>query len=451
MADYIVNRTDSTAPSIDVQEKRIETSLDVTLFGKIRLEYGERLNEDLLNVLENFACPELADSEVITPDVYQTTQNQLANPTAGQFWFNSTRELIFFWTGEEWTQTQVREDVAANWGQIMDGQQVPRPVSAVTGYTFPYDECIWSVAPSVLVGKIGYMACTTDANATLTMRYRLSGTSNIVSGQANYLIIGMRNGGTNTGPFITPPAISPTPSVTPSITMTASITPTPVVSPTPTPAVTTTPTPTITNTPNPTVSATVTPTRAPSSTPGASATPTPTSAPSPTPTPTTSPPVTKLGFDGYQYEAVRYLSNGEHLVQRLNIEFTNTGTWTISAVYGGSTNLITSGPTTGTWLPSGGSASDYSIQIINTSFYNNSVGQPSASEQPTATKDANINWTVLSANVSWNAQATSGYQDGVNNSGEGRGDGTTVIYIRHTASNTIVSTTTLNFSVICSN
>jgi hypothetical protein len=293
MADYTVNKTDTIEVPIDVQEKRVDTSsLDVALFGKIRLEYGERLNEDLLNILENFACVEKTSVTPIVPDLDQTSNTQLSNPTIGQFWYNSTRELIFFWTGEEWTQTQVREDVAANWGQIMDGQQVPRPVSAVTGYTFPYDECIWSVAPSVLVGKIGYMVCTTDANATLTMRYRLSGTSNIVSGQANYLIIGMRNGGTNTGPFLTPPAITPTATVTPSITMTASVTPTPANSQTPTPAVTTTPTPAITNTPNPTVSATVTPTRAPSSTPAASSMPTPTPAassmPTPTPTPSTS-------------------------------------------------------------------------------------------------------------------------------------------------------------------
>ncbi len=444
MADYNVKHTDRYQGSITVPETETNTTdLDVTLFGRINPEYGEALNQDLLNILENFACPEAegaADYTVAVPDTTQTESGRLSNPTIGQLWYNSTRDMVYHWTGSLWVVIPLREDYAANWGSILDGQQLPKPVSPVTGRVFDYDECIFSVAPGAFTGKPGYISCSVDSNAIVTMEYRLSGTSSMLIGLANYLIIGIR-GNYNIGSSISPFPVTPT--ITPSLSLTAGASQTPI------------PTPTKTPTPSATqnlASPTPTPTSAPSSTPGASATPTPTSAPSPTPTPTTSPPVTKLGFDGYQYQAFRYSTNGEHLVQRLNITFTNTGTWTISAVYGGSVNLSTGGgPTTGTWLPSGGSASDYSIQIINTSFYNNSVGQPSASEQPTATKDANINWTALSANVSWNAQATSGYQDGVNNSGEGRGDGTTVIYIRHTASNTIVSTTTLIFSVMCSN
>lgn len=286
MADYTVNKTDISEAPIDVQEKRVdESSLDVALFGKIRLEYGERLNEDLLNILENFACGEKTSVTPIVPDLDQTSNTQLSNPTIGQFWYNSTRQQIYFWTGTEWVAVPTRESTAANWGQIMHGEQLPRPVSPITGYVFPYSECIWTVAPSVFVGKIGYVACATDAAANVTMQYRLGGTNDIMDGIANYLIIGLKGTATSTGPFPTPPAPSPTPSITP--TMTATVTPTLTPTPTMTMSVTATVTPTVTSTVTPTV--TLTPTQTPAVTPTMSATPTPTPVPSNTPAPSVTP------------------------------------------------------------------------------------------------------------------------------------------------------------------
>lgn len=298
MSDYIVNRTDIDAPSIDVQEKRVDsTSLDVALFGKIRLEYGERLNEDLLNVLENFSCPEVDNASTPTPDITQTSNDQLTHPTIGQLWYNSTKELIHYWTGTEWVATTLREDVAANWGQIVHGQQLPRPVSPVSGYVFPYEECIWSVAPSVFVGKIGYMACATDAVANVTMQYRLGGTNDMVNGLANYLIVGVKGSAVQQGPWPTPPAPSPTATVTPTPTPTVTATVTMTVTPTMTPSATATPTPSVTRTPQPTASPTITPTPVPSNTPSATATPTPTPAPSNTPAPSP-PPANPNGLPG---------------------------------------------------------------------------------------------------------------------------------------------------------
>lgn len=118
MADYFVHRTDTTAPDVTVPEKRLNTtSLDVALVGKIRLEYGEALNESLLNVLENFACPELVGSNPVVPDLSETSKTQLSNPTIGQFWYNSTRGSIFYWTGTQWQPIPQREGYAANWVQ----------------------------------------------------------------------------------------------------------------------------------------------------------------------------------------------------------------------------------------------------------------------------------------------------------------------------------------------
>lgn len=358
MADYIVNRTDTDAPSIDVQEKRVDsTSLDVALFGKIRLEYGERLNEDLLNVLENFACPAVEDAATPTPDLSETSNGQLSNPTIGQLWFNSTNQLIHFWTGTEWSPSTSREDVAANWGQIIHGQQLPRPVSPVSGYVFPYDECIWSVAPSVFVGKIGYVACTTDAQATVTMQYRLGGTNDMVNGLANYLIIGVKGSGMSSGPWPTPPAPSPTATLTPTPTATLTSTPTPTVTRTQTPSPSATMTPTPTSTPVPTASPTLTPTPAPSNTPAATSTPTPTPAPSSTPAPTP-PPITPPGFQGSSYgDGACYARDGLGSISYF-INFASNG-----QVTEGSSLAYAPPGNAGNWLGSATNPGDYEIMF----------------------------------------------------------------------------------------
>ena len=100
MTDYNVNFTDATKNPITVPEDTVlRDTVDVTLFGRIFQNYGEEVNEDLLNILENFACPEspLSTSEADAfPDLTQVSKNQLNNPIEGQFWYNSTRENIYF-------------------------------------------------------------------------------------------------------------------------------------------------------------------------------------------------------------------------------------------------------------------------------------------------------------------------------------------------------------------
>lgn len=67
MAKYLIRYTDINKQPIEVEEGSIdETSLDVALFGRIRLEYGERLNQNVLNILENFAVG--MDPNIIPPD-----------------------------------------------------------------------------------------------------------------------------------------------------------------------------------------------------------------------------------------------------------------------------------------------------------------------------------------------------------------------------------------------
>ena len=293
---YNVKHTDRSVPSIPVPETEVnDTALDVTLFGRINPEYGEVLDENLLNLLENFACPEntvlSTEFDIATPDLTQTSKDQLAQPTIGQFWFNSTRGMVYYWAGDRWVPMPLRENYAANWGSVMDGQQLPRPVSPITGHVFDYADCIWTVAPAAFTGRPAFISCATDNNAVVTMQYRLSGTNTMLMGLANYIIVGIR-GNYNTGQRIPPINLTPTPTPTLSLTPGASVTPTPTqsVTPTPTRTVAVTSTPAVSATPTPTPAASVTPTPAVSVTPSPTTVP-PSATPTRTPTPTPLPPL----------------------------------------------------------------------------------------------------------------------------------------------------------------
>lgn len=264
MTDYSVKFTDTgKQPILVEQDTEQSQGTDILLFGRSFLEYGEQLNENLLRLLENFACPEIIVGGKSRPDTTQADAT-LTEPVEGQLWFNTTKKCLFQWDGSLWLKLSVSSDYAANWGQITDGQQLPRPIG-LDGYVFPYSECIWIVSPAGHAGRFDYMACTTDPSANVIMKYRLLGTSALTSGAANYLIVGIK-GNANQGTYgIAPPGITPTP------------TPTAGSSPTPTPAAS----PEVSPSPQVTVS----PTRSPTPTPTRAATPTPTPAPSVTPSP----------------------------------------------------------------------------------------------------------------------------------------------------------------------
>ena len=51
MGKYYIHYTDNNRPPIEVDEFNVdESTLDVALFGRVRQEYGERLNQNLLNL-----------------------------------------------------------------------------------------------------------------------------------------------------------------------------------------------------------------------------------------------------------------------------------------------------------------------------------------------------------------------------------------------------------------
>jgi hypothetical protein len=298
-SSYQIRKTDKNQNPITVLRKQLDTdSLDIVLIGKRREEYGEVFNENALFILENFASPE-DPSDPGNPDTSNTTNTVLSRPTAGQFWYNSTNQRIYFYTGIAWKPLQQIGDVAGNSGTIADGEQIPRPVSSLTGYVFPYSECSWVVSPSGYDNGIDYMQCYTDAQANVTFKYQELGSETLKSGIVNYQIIGIR-GNNNLGDQTTPVAPSPTP--TPSVTSSVGLSNTPTPTPTPTPSEaevsgspTPTPSPTNTATPTPSTSEGATPTptptntATPTTTATATATPTPTPSGTSTPTPTPTP------------------------------------------------------------------------------------------------------------------------------------------------------------------
>lgn len=220
---YNINPADSRKPPIEVLADTERTDFPVKIFGRAFLEYGEQLNESLLNLLENFSAPQ-AIGMPIRPSLVNTN-GIFENPVQGQLWHNSTDDGMYFYTGEEWIRLGDSADIGANWGQIAHGQQIPRPVSP-GGYTFSYEECIWSVSPADYRISSNYVGCFTDSEANVTIQYRRPADGLIVGSVANYLIIGIR-GNNNTGIYPAPPIPSQPPTPTPP--------PTPDVSPTPPP------------------------------------------------------------------------------------------------------------------------------------------------------------------------------------------------------------------------
>ena len=261
MVTYVINRTSTLNPSINVDEKTINQDLSIALFGRERLEYGELMNENILHLLENFACPQDPNSPVVKPWIVGDDSqgvgaltHTLENAVDGQLWFNSSDDYLYVLKNGMWVPLSLFGEVAANYGTASHGEQLPLPVSS-TGETFTYDECSWMVGPFNYDEEISFMVCTTDTeDSTVTMQYKPVGSSTLVNGIVNYMIIGIRdnvNIGTN---IVRPPSVSPTatpgPTPTPTVTpgLTATVTPTLTVTPSVTPSLSP-PAPTPTSTP----------------------------------------------------------------------------------------------------------------------------------------------------------------------------------------------------------
>lgn len=240
---YVIRYTDSQKGTISIGKSALITDeLDIALVGKTRLEYGQIFNENVLHLLEKFACPEDAINRG-TPDFDVAYGELLERPIEGQIWYNSTQNRPYVYDGVNWLPLGTLDDVGGNHGVIAHGLPLPRPVSPVTGYEFTYAECSWTVSPFNTEGEVDYMRCLSDpATSVVTMEYRVAGEADLQPGYVNYQIIGIR-GNNNLG-IVQNPAPVPAQSNPPTPTVTS--TPAPSVdagSPVPTPTPTPTPSP----------------------------------------------------------------------------------------------------------------------------------------------------------------------------------------------------------------
>lgn len=209
MSNYTVNYTNKDKGPISISEESLDTSTDLVLFGRKRLEYGKDMNQNLLNLLEHFACPEDSNNPG-NPDLNRSG-GKLTAARNGQIWYNTTVDLPYLRSASSWIPLFRDGSIQSNWGIITNGQQIPQPIG-VDGSAFPYSECVWIVGPFTINGEITDYTIETDGNAFVTA------TSNIGPLVCNYLIIGIK-GNINRGiqtPIVT---VTPTPtrSVTPSI------------------------------------------------------------------------------------------------------------------------------------------------------------------------------------------------------------------------------------------
>ena len=288
---YTVKFTDTSKDSLLVSKGELITDkADIAFVGKTKRDYGEVFNENVLHLLEHFACPE--DSlDPGNPDLASAFGVLLENPIEGQIWYNITQQKPFRYNGTSWGALGTAADIAGNYGVIAHGEQLPQPVCPITGYVFQYDECTWVVSPFNHPEEINFMQCFTDDEAIVTIQYRPIGSS-LTNGYANYQIIGIR-GNTNVGTLGPVPSlpVPETPTPTPTVTGTNDVTPTPTVTSNPT----VTPTPTLTPTVTPAVTPSETPPPGVSLTPAATVTPTPEVTHTGTPAVTITPFATQTG------------------------------------------------------------------------------------------------------------------------------------------------------------
>lgn len=283
---YTINFTNSSKTPISVAKGELVTDkADVAFVGKTKREYGEIFNENVLHLLENFACPE-DGSNPGNPDLSVAFGALLENPVQGQIWYNTTDQRPYQYDGTQWLAMGITCDVAGNYGVIASGEYLPLPVCPLTGYVFTYEECSWIVSPYNYPSEIDFMKCVTDENGLVTVEYRPTG-GGLTTGFANYQIIGIKDN-MNLGTLLpepsSPAGVTPTPTSTPVPSLDPTQTPTSTPGPTPTPTATSGATPTATPTQPPAPSQSNTPTP----TVSLSNTPTPTAQPTPTPTPTPS-------------------------------------------------------------------------------------------------------------------------------------------------------------------
>lgn len=200
---YSVRRTNPNNGLITIQDSSEDTSTDVVLFGRKKLEYGQSMNSNLLHILENFACHAKSVFEEF-PDIERsvtlgdTAKKVLSTPIDGQLWYNKTLNSLHVYDSSRmiWNRIADQGDISINSGLVADKDWVPVPASN-GGEPFRLDECVWIVSANDIPESFDTLKCESDSNTgNVTCEYTVGPTT--TSLVANYFIVAIR-GNVNLG------------------------------------------------------------------------------------------------------------------------------------------------------------------------------------------------------------------------------------------------------------
>lgn len=90
---YTINLTDGTIFAV-IADGTINTGSSVSLPGKNYAGYGEFLDENFIQMLENFSSPATGSGLPTSP--------KLGAPLAGQLWWDSTNKTLKVYNGTQW-------------------------------------------------------------------------------------------------------------------------------------------------------------------------------------------------------------------------------------------------------------------------------------------------------------------------------------------------------------
>lgn len=194
---YYIYYTDGStgAIAVPIDKSALDSStLDITLVGKSRLEYGEVFNENILHLLENFSSP---SSTELTPDQANTYLDLLENPIIGQLWYNSEFKQLNVCTSITpitWINLKKFNNMAGNNGFLFNGETIPLPVT-VDGYVIPETNCVWHVSPAFMMSRENQNIVSfnlTSINRNINFEY-VTSESNHIPGVIHYIILGIRD------------------------------------------------------------------------------------------------------------------------------------------------------------------------------------------------------------------------------------------------------------------
>lgn len=211
MSEYIIKPTAIGSFPIRIEENTSDESTSLVLYGRRKLKYGAELNENLLNLMENFCVSGVTDGDFFKPDETEVIEKDtnsisgedvsiLSRPVNGQTWFNTSRKTLNFFNSNDlsvhtgWSEILSLGQIAGNMGFINSGETLPLPTMTVNGvvHNFTIDECVWIVSPVFFTEQVSGISCSSDENGLITSTFTNSSGA-VVSTIASYVILGIKD------------------------------------------------------------------------------------------------------------------------------------------------------------------------------------------------------------------------------------------------------------------